>query len=330
MPERYYKIEVAGSNAQTWDSTGDPNALNVEMDVTVGPQHAASGGSWVRLWGVGLPLISQANDFNNQVVTVTGGFQPGLPLATFASSYAGLLYTGKAFPAFGNWIGVDQTLDFILQPYSSNNQAPVTNPTPAPLVHNWQKGQPLSQAIQQTLSAAFPAFTPIINISPSLVLPYTDTGFYKTLTSYAGYIHQISQAIMGDSTYGGVMMAQNGNNLTVTDGTQPSSSNKTIQFFDLIGQPTWLGFNKVQVKTVMRGDINFGDSVTLPQTQATVSAQSGSQFRQGSGFQGTFTVNNIRHLGNFRQPDAASWVSVFDCIPTGSSAQQYIGKVGQY
>jgi len=42
--------------------------------------------------------------------------------------------------------------------------------------------------------------------------------------------------------------------------------------------------------------------LTLPSSQ--------SQYKEVVNFQGTFYVQNVRHLGIFRQPDANSWVTV--------------------
>jgi hypothetical protein len=81
------------------------------------------------------------------------------------------LVSGTIFPALGNWVGTDQTLDFYI-PFGGGESNPAK---PANIVHNWQHGQPLSQAIKNSLSTAFPSFTPVINISPSLVLSYNDT-----------------------------------------------------------------------------------------------------------------------------------------------------------
>ena len=47
------------------------------------------------------------------------------------------------------------------------------------------------------------------------------------------------------------------------DGTT-SFTPKAINFFDLIGQPTWLNYAQIQIQVVMRGDIQVGDVVSLP------------------------------------------------------------------
>lgn len=310
---------VAGSTWSSWiNGANDPGALNVELDIFVTAYAIPSGNSWVRVWGIPIQQIAQASQLNKVAIDVYAGMAPGLPLANPAQQ--GKIAHGTIYPAFGNWIDTDMTLDMVLQaPFTSGN-TPDTPNKPAPIVHSWQQGQPLSEALKTTLSIAFPNFTPEINISPNLVLGYTDSGFYNTIESFAGYIRQISQSIMGDSSYPGVLIAPKGNKLVVSDGTQSAGTTKQIEFADLIGQPTWLGLNTISVKAMMRGDINVGDTITMPQTLATASAASAPQFRQGSLFQGKFFVQSIRHVGNFRQPDGASWCSIFTCAALNSPA----------
>jgi hypothetical protein len=309
---RWYKIIAGGT---TFDATGDPNALNCEIDIVQAYDHLPKSGSFVRLWGIALQTLLNAKSFNNQPIQVFGGMQKGLPLANPAQQ--GLLVQGMIFPALGNWVGTDMTLDFyIAAPVGEGNPTKAAN-----IVHNWQQGQPLSQAIKQSLTTAFPKFTPVINISPSLVLSYADTGFYQTIGQYATYIFNISKSIMNSSTYHGVQMSVQGKKIVVTDGTAPAGNAIQINFQDLIGQPIWTHTNTIQFKTVMRGDINLGDRVTLPKALATTTNFQGAGAVGGANsnlIQGTFLVGangqGIRHTGNFRQPDWASWCTTFDCI----------------
>jgi hypothetical protein len=308
---RWYKLVTPG---QTFDATGDPFALNVEMDITVGPQHGAVSGSFCRVWGIPLQTILTANQFNNQQIQVYGGMQQGLPLSNPAQQ--GLLVQGTIFPCVGNWVNTDMTLDFYLAPPTGGSAVP----TAANVTHNWMQGTPLQQAIQQTLSKAFPGLTPNINISPNLKLNYTDRGFYQNIQQYAQYIFNISKSVMGanNPNYLGVQMSVQGNKINVSDGTQGQQSGPTINPTDLVGQPIWTGPKTIQFKTVMRGDISLFQTVTLPKSLATLTAAAGTQLPGGSGasniIQGSVTIQQMRHVGNFRQPDWASWVSVFDGI----------------
>jgi hypothetical protein len=66
-------------------------------------------------------------------------------------------------------------------------------------------------------------------------------------------------------------------------------------------------FNTVQITMVMRGDPKVGDQVTLPPTRIIkTSAAARSAGNQNVSFQVTFQIARIRHVGNFRQPDATA------------------------
>ena len=323
---RYYKIVLTNAdgsapagfplaNGATWCSQvngqNDPGALDIEIDVVVGVQATPVGGSFVRLYGIPLSQIVQSANLNhpapNQTnIDISLGMAAGLPLAD--PSQQGLVIHGSIFPAFGNWIGTSMTLDLILAPFQGSSGTPVN------IVHNQPAGTSMAAALQSALSTAFPGFTAKVNISPGLVLPNDEAGWYGTLAQYAGYIKSLSQKILGSASYPGVMIAQQGKNIVAFDGTQPAAGTKSISFQDLIGQPTWYGLNQVSLKTVMRGDINLGDTVKLPQTIATVQASSAPQFRQNSGFQGSFMVQQVRHVGRFRQASGDAWCSVFDLV----------------
>jgi hypothetical protein len=66
----------------------------------------------------------------------------------------------------------------------------------------------------------------------------------------------------------------------------------------------------------MRADLKVGSQVSLPKTQVsnTQAAQS-SLVNQKVAFQGNFQLQSMRHIGNSRQPDGNSWVTVFEAFP---------------
>ena len=301
---RWYKIIAAG---MTFDATQDPNALNVELDIVVAAEHLPKSGSFARVWGISLQTLLNAKQYNNQPIYVYAGMQQGLPLANPAEQ--GLLTYGKIFPALGNWVGTDMTLDFYIL---ADAGVPIV-PKAANVIHNWPAGQPMSQAIKQTLTTAYPSYTPVINISPKLVLSYTDTGYYQSIGQYATYIFNISNSIMNSSSYHGVQMHFKNKQIIVNDGTVKGNS-FTVNFQDLIGQPIWTGPITIQFKTVMRGDADVGMTAILPQSLATLTYASGTQSGGSASnvIQGNFTVTSIRHTGNFRQPDWPSWCSTFE------------------
>lgn len=277
------------------------NALNIELDLPVYPFAVPAGNGFVRVWGISLQEIGQASDLHGKAIQVYGGMQSGLPLANPKQN--GLLAQGYIFQAFGNWIGTDMTLDLIIRPTP-------TVTAPPNLVFNWVKGTSLSDAIKSTISTAFPGYTTNINISADLVLQNDETGYYSNLAQFSQYVKQISQSIVNSPTYNGVDILIKEKTFNVFDGTSQAPP-KQLQFQDLIGQPTWIAPTQMQAKFVMRADLNVGDFIKFPITPVVSSAQSVSPLvNQKLTFQGTFFVNEIHHYGNFRQADAASWVTV--------------------
>jgi hypothetical protein len=312
---RYYHVQItdpsSGKVLKDYNSyvngQTDPGALNVELDIQVAPYDAPVGGSYVRVWGIPLTDIGQAADLNGKNIAVYGGMQKGLPLANPAQ--AGLLVSGTIFQAFGNWQDVDMTLDLILLASGPGSDAPSAS-APVNLTQNWKAGTPLSAAIKTTLGTAFPSTKSTINIDPSLILAHDEPGFYGNLAQFAKYIKDVSQSIKG-GTYPGVSITIQDAAFVVYDGTSKSSP-KQIAFNDLIGQVTWKAPNIVNFTCVMRADFHVGDYVKLPPGQVTTTAQSLSQYRQGSVFNGTFQIVYVRHVGNYRADDGRYWATIYD------------------
>jgi hypothetical protein len=167
------------------------------------------------------------------------------------------------------------------------------------------------------LQTAFPGFTANVKISPN-----DEHGFYQTIGQYATFLFNASHDIMKTAGYPGVQVSVQGTAINVSDGTQGQTGAKTINAWDLIGQPIWTGTNTAQWRTVMRGDFQVGNTATLPKSLATLTALNGGQV-SGSGIniiQGSFMITGIRHVGSFRNPDGSAWCTIFDGTqPTSGS-----------
>lgn len=283
-----------------------PGAQNVELNVPVTVLDQPLGAAYVRVWGISLEEIAQANDLRGKAIQVFAGMQAGLPLAKPAQ--AGLILQGYINQSWGNWIENAMTLDMIV--YAGLGL--VTDPKN--LIHSWKKGTKLSDAIKNTLSTAFPGYTADVNISDKLVLSEDDVGFYQTIGQYASYVYGVSRSIVGGD-YQGVRVVVKEKTLSVFDGTTQKEP-YLIAFEDMIGQPSWIDQLTVQFKTTMRADLAVGDYVKFPPAAVTTTpggAQPlGSTLRSSSVFQGAFQINQMNHFGDFRQPDAASWNTTFN------------------
>lgn len=322
-PAQFAPLNLPSSYSSYVNGQTLPGALNIELDVFVSSYANPDSGSYVHIDGVSLPEISQANNLFGMNIEVKGGMKAGLPLANPAHS--GILFQGNIFQAFGNWVGTEMSLDLII-----NAGTNVPNNPPPNLVHNWAKGTKLADAIKTTLKTAFPTYTANVSISDNLIYTENSVGFYTSLEQYALYIKQVSTSIIAPASaapsatpYQGVEIALNQTTFSVHDGTTQTTP-KSISFQDLVGQPTWIEGPVIQVKTVMRADINVGDYIKLPPGLVTTSsAVPNSQVDLKTAFQGTFLVTKLRHVGNFRQPDGASWVTIILAAPVaqGTSGQ---------
>ncbi|WP_070105613.1 hypothetical protein [Burkholderia plantarii] len=295
----------------------DPGALNVEFDIPVATYGNPIGMPSILIEGVPLQDLLQAQQFTGMKFKMLGGMKAGLPLAN--PNQSGTIVQGQIFQSFGNWEGTEMTLDFVLNPgqYTSDN--------PGNIVLNWTAGQKLSDALTQTLSVAFPGVAVTINISDELVQSSDDPHRCGTLEELAQLLQDITKGHFFGPKYDGVHLSIQGGQISVWDDTYEAS---TIQlaFTDFVGQPTWIQPNIMQIKLVMRADIQLGGTVKMPAglqnkpgATLTSAAAMPSSLKYKSTFEGSFSVTEVRHIGNFRAPDGASWATVVNCTPIPDS-----------
>jgi hypothetical protein len=332
------------------DEENDPGALDVELDIQVAPSSQVLGG-YIKIYGIAPNLISQAANFTGCQVAIYGGYTEGLYLANQQVAHQGLLCNALIFPSTGEWIGTELSLTFFLKPNQGNAGGPTA---PVNIIHNMPKGTPLGQAVQQALSQAFPNVPVSLAISSNLVLNYDDKGFYYSIEQYLDYVKTLSHSILGTpytSGYQGVRLDSSKGKFSVFDGTAPAGTIQ-ILYEDLIGQPCWIAANTIQIKVALRSDISVNNIIVLPNNILTTVTQAGAltfnpglffnTFQHGNvlTFQGQFTVTSVRHIGRFRNPNAAeNWVTVIEAVTPGSegslvpvpnsSGQQTFKPLGQ-
>jgi hypothetical protein len=288
-----------------------PGAQNIELDIPTTAYATPMGGSWIRVWGIALDEISQSQDLVGCGIAVYGGMQAGLPLAN--PKQYGLLAQGEIYQSLGNWESVDQTLDMFMVPSTG------TITDPKNIVIDWKANTPMAQAIQSTLRTAFPGYQVNVNISSSLVQDFDEPHFCSTLIGFAEWAREKSVNIIKDPNYFGVAIMIAGTTVNVYDSGTPTTPKtpKDIDFQDFVGQPSWIEPGTISFKTVLRSDVHVGDYVRMPKTLVTVNPGSfiGIKGNPKPTFEGVYEIVVVRHLGNFRQPDGASWVTVFNAFP---------------
>jgi len=307
------------------DGTFNPAALNIEFDIPVFAMHQPSGSAILKIWGLSIKDLGAALNLNPSLdgkkftlISIYGGMSAGLPLANPAQ--ARLLIKGQIFQAFGNWIGLEQTVDFIIMPQSAGNSEQPVNYT-----LNWLKGTALGSALQTTFQTAIPSATFEIALSPRLVQDHDEPSVHGSLIELASYLNPLSKRIITDADYPGVSITYDGATLRAFDlkssgGPSANSPPIHIAFQDLIGQPTWIAPNVIQAKCVLRGDLDLFTEVVLPPSAVTTTSPAQSNLAGNPSnfltFSGNYTVREIHHYGNFRQPDSSSWVTVINMIPS--------------
>jgi hypothetical protein len=326
---RFYSLTLTpqGSTtpAYTWTSQPngiyDPGSLQIEYDALVGLYGTPTGASTVRIRGIPLQLISQAQQFAGMTLELKAGMAaPGLPLIT--PSQAGTILKGNVYQSFGNWEGVEQTLDFVVMP------GVYTIIDPGNFVLNWTAGTQLSAALQQTFSVAYPNVPVDMNISADLVQNHDEPHVCGTLDQLAQVVGDITEGVFDNRVNIGIQSGR----IVVFDQTYVPSPIQ-LNFNDFVGQPTWIAVNTVQIKMVARADLRLGGIIKMPQglqnlpgiATATQNSALPNGAKYTASFQSNFIVNELRQIGNFRSNDAAQWVTVANCIAVPKTPSVTVG-----
>lgn len=318
-PQGLYNFGGTFSSVDLFGKT-KPGALNIELDIPVSVFNSPLGGASLKIYGVGLPMMSQAAQFNPSIdgtqynnIEISAGMAKGLPLAK-PSQYSVIL-SSRIQQAFGNWQGTSQTLDFIMV------QPAGTPIDPLNIQFFCKKDEQIATALKTTLQTAFPAVADItINISEQLVAPEDIVKTCDTLSELAIFLNKKSKSILKDKNYPGIQISFFNNEINAYDYSSALSSNVIdIEFTDLIGQPTWISPYTLSFKTVMRGDLKLGTKIRMPKQSALkglilTMPGSMSQYKSTVDFQGEFYISQIRHQGIFRQASADSWVTVIQAF----------------
>ena len=313
---RYYELSLTPQGAtkpsRVWTSHPnniiDPGALQIEYDVLVGPYGTPTGASTITLRGIALQDLTQPQQFAGMSLELKSGMRAGLPLVNPAQ--AGTILKGQVFQAFGNWEGVNQTLDFVVLPgtYTLDN--------PGNFVLNWRAGTSLPDALLQTLDVAYPDAPITMNISSDLVQNHDEIGVYDTLDQLAQVVGDITDGVFDNRVTIGIQAGK----IVVYD-TNYAPGPIQLVFTDFVGQPTWINVNTIQLKLVVRADLQMGAIVRMPEGLqnlpgfvTTTQTAYPSSIKYQTTFQNNFIVQELRQIGNFRAPDASQWVTIVNCV----------------
>jgi len=315
---RYYELSLTpkgGSKPiRTWTSHPnnilDPGALQIEYDALVLPYGTPAGASTITLHGISLQDLTQSQQFAGMTLELKAGMRAGLPLANPAQ--AGTILKGEVFQCFGNWEGLDQTLDFVVIPggYTTSN--------PGNFLLDWAAGMQLVDALKQTFSVAYPGMPISINTDGDFVQNHDEPHICDTLDELAQIVGDLTEGIFDNRVSIGIQAGK----IVVYDQNYSPPPIQLV-FTDFVGQPTWIAVNTIQIKMVARADLQMGASVRMPQgfqnLPGFVSASQASfpsTIKYKTAFQNDFFIQELRQVGNFRSPDATQWATIANCVLT--------------
>lgn len=287
----------------------DPGAQNIEFDMPITPFTTPSGNSTIIIEGISLSDLQQDRQFTGLNLELKAGMGSGLALSN--PLQAGTIATGTVWQSFGNWQGTEMALSLIITP------SEIYIDSPGNVILNWRKGTKLSTALKQTFATAYPNNKVVMNISDTLVANQDVIGMYASVSDLAQPVADIT-GHMGHRVF---ITYHAGNFLIFDDTYKPAPIE--IQFVDLVGQPTWIDVNIMQVKLIMRSDISVGARIKMPKglqnapgLVLTTGTSLPSSVKYKSAFQGEFQIVEARQVGNFRTPDGTSWVTILNCAVT--------------
>lgn len=309
----------------TWSSHDvggnvNPGALKVELDIPALPFGASQGGLAVTIWGVGLPTLGQANDLGGYGIEISGGMKP--PYTLNQAAKPGVLAVGQIFQGYGNWEGLEQSLNLIV--FSEAD----TPALAAAIPFSWPKNQPMDQAIANALTAAFPAFTVQgVGLVKNIIQDHDEVGYYTDIKSFSEYVVDVTE----NGTYTGINIRAVGQVFFLYDNSTASKPVQ-VQFQDLIGQPTWISPSTMSFGSVMRADIGLGQTIQMPAAlvppftlTTPAAAVPNAPSSNKSIFQGQFNVIEVHHFGDSREPAADSWRTQFVAVANNAVPNQIAG-----
>ena len=320
----------------------NPGALEVEFEVANAWGHTLAAQTHLRIHNPTLDMVRNAKNYNNAVCEIQAGFKSGLPLAN--PSQAGIIGLGRVQNTFANWVGTDLVLDFLIWP-SSDFGSPdlifsANTGTGSAVAYNfnWNKGS-LLEAIQQTFQQYGMKVTGALSEKLNSPPPGGVQTWLSNYQSYAEFVRSLSislidppsYAVSGTGTntsasgqgqfqtYLGAQMfwVPNSKQILVYDGTTKSGV-IDLKYEEFIGQPTWLSVaGHLQSVHPMRSDVGLGFQVQYPKslpTQANA-AQFAVRDQINSPSSGALYIQQVRHVGRFRDTSPTGWVTYIDASP---------------
>ena len=319
---RYYEIRISPGELSSTSfapitfstltpaRTDNGSALSVDIDIFQTWYHQPAQNGYIKIKGVDFKQLNQSANFNNAKIRVSVGMSKGLPYAK--PSQAGLIIDGTILQCFGNWLGSEVSLDFVIGAATYNPNTEVN------LSFEWKKGTPLQDAVTNTLKKAYPTVPVSGAFSPNLIYTEDQWGQYTSLLSFSKYINAVSKQVITSENYQGASIGSSSAGFILADGTVAAPKTTKVDFTDIVGNLTWIDIATIQAKLIMRSDLNIGDKIIFPKGSPVLNIVNNySQYRNNISFNGVFQINQVRHVGSSRQADGNSWCTIVNAVIPG-------------
>lgn len=312
------QVDAAG-NAFGPFTTRAGIGLDISFDVNYTASDLIDPATVLTLPGVPIWVLRQAVQLVGGSVQLYAGFTDGLPLAN--ARQQGEILNGRVVNAWADWVGTNQALHVVVNP----TVRPPTEAETFSITVDGKEDEKLADVIMRALTDAYPEKEVQIAISENLTLAEEWRAVYYRVSQFAAMIRSQSVYMLGvNVNYAGISIVVQGERVLVFDNADPASDAlvKAIQPYELLGQPSWIGFNKLTWKCPLRADIQCGDLVSLP---ADIFSGAGGILvratatpypqRTTSNFSGQFIVTQVRQIGRFLDADGnTAWTTVFEGI----------------
>ncbi|EEP89162.1 hypothetical protein [Yersinia kristensenii] len=325
---RYYRLEIVdpktgkppvdskGRAIGPFDTSRTPGyGLHIEFDVVITGLDTVSSGTLLTIYGLPIEMLQQSVNLQGCLVKMFAGFTAGLPLAK--PDQQGEIIYGEIYIAYANWIGMNQTLNLVINPIPRKTD----DGKPVALKGEGRMGEKLGDVLVRALREAYPRKIIECSVSDNLVLPEPWTGTYTDIGSLAILVRNASIVMMRKANYSGVDITMLSDRIRIYDSASTNwDKPKKIERNELIGQPTWIKPFTVSFKCPLRGDIRCSDVVELPQglysgassILMTNTTAPSVISRNATTFSGKFLIRSVRHIGAYLTADGDAWVTVFE------------------
>ncbi|MCU5774729.1 hypothetical protein N5923_21745 [Erwiniaceae bacterium BAC15a-03b] len=335
---RYYRLEIAdkygrpaiardGTLIGPFDTAGSAGrGLHIDFDAMIAGYDVIKSGTKISLYGLPASMLSQSVQLNGYHLKLKAGFTQGLPLAN--PGQADWIISGEIYNCYANWIGTEQSLNFIVNPSPLLNDEGQSTC----ITLSGKRGDNLGKVVEQALKRAYPKCEVITTVSNKLVLPEDATGVCPRMEPLATTARSMSKDIINDDGYSGVQVVVADDVIHVFDNWWVSGEgDKPILPQELIGQPTWAGLKLVSFKCPLRADLRCGDKISLPKNILSAPSsllsvnneQANPMLRNNVNFSGLFLITAVRHVGKYLSADSSNaWVTNYEALAQYREAEK--------